>query len=78
MPTEVRVGARGREFTSYGEHAEGDPWDPALRMSDEALAAKFRELAGAAFDARVEPLIAATLALDECGDVRTYVAQLAG
>jgi 2-methylcitrate dehydratase PrpD len=78
MPTEVRVLALGQEFTAYGEYAEGDPWDPTTRMSDDTLITKFRGLATTALGTKVEPAIAATLGLDEIEDISGYLHKLVG
>lgn len=60
LPSAIDVLADGRWRSASVDHAFGDPWDAASRMTDDDLAAKFRCLSGLR-DARY--LSAAVLAL---------------
>jgi len=44
MPGGIRVWQDGREFAAETDFADGDPWDPKTRFSEEALAEKFCRL----------------------------------
>jgi 2-methylcitrate dehydratase PrpD len=46
IPGGVDVHARGQVFSATSEMARGDPWSDASRMSDDDLAAKFRDMVG--------------------------------
>lgn len=44
VPTTVTVWARGRQFEATVHHARGDGFDPACRLTDDEVVAKFRRL----------------------------------
>lgn len=44
MPGGIRIWQDGREYAAETDFADGDPWDPETRFSEEALAEKFCRL----------------------------------
>jgi len=51
-PCEIEVAARGRRFVLHADHTYGDRWGPPdARFTDDDVAAKFAEMAGASLPA---------------------------
>lgn len=77
VPAEARVRARGQVFEKTTTSALGDPWNPASRLSDDDLRAKFAELAdGVLAPSAIAEASDRILGLDEEPDLSATVGSL--
>jgi 2-methylcitrate dehydratase PrpD len=75
VPTTVTVWARGQRFEATVHHARGDGFDPACRLSDDELIAKFHRMAEPALPrAQRDQLVACALDLDRLARVDALTA----
>lgn len=77
MPASATIYLSGRAFERTVRHGRGDPWSPETRLSDEALATKFRNMASevgdgsASWNLHIERLIEHVMNLERVDDVTT-------
>jgi 2-methylcitrate dehydratase PrpD len=77
IPNEVRISARGEEFSASCEYAWGDPWSDDTRMTDDQVGDKYRTYAGAALPPnRVDESLEVMFNLEKVKDVATELAPL--